>query len=272
MKADVVSFRRGARWIADGWRLFRAAPLAWMAIVVLYWLLMSLLGAAPAFGAPPQLGVVVALALVPAFSVGFMAAARSAARGGAPVIADLFAGFRGRALRSQLALGAVYALLLAAVLWTTTLADGGALARWMAGGERPDEQMLQSEQFRAALVVAALGYAPVMMMYWFAPVLAAWHGLGAAKALFFSFVATLINWRAFLGYGLAAALVAVVIPFALLTALLLVSGGKLRGLAMGLALPLLLVLLPILYASFFASYRDVFGAPGGAPEPGPAIR
>ncbi|MDW8468180.1 MAG: BPSS1780 family membrane protein [Burkholderiales bacterium] len=265
MKAEVVSFRRGAGWIGDGWRLFRGAPFAWIAIVFVYWLLMSLLGSVAAFGAPAQLGVAVAVVLVPAFSVGFMAAARSAARGAAPAIADLFAGFRAACLQRQLALGAVYALLLAAVLWLTTLADGGALARWMVAGERPEAQTLHSEAFRAALVLAALGYAPVMMMYWFAPVLCAWHGLAPAKALFFSFVATLVNWRAFLGYGLAAALLAVAVPFVVFTVALLFADGRLRGLAMGLVLPLLLVLLPILYASFFASYRDIFGTAAGAP-------
>lgn len=272
MKAEIVSFRRGAGWVADGWRLFRAAPLAWMAMVVLYWLLISLLGAVSAFGVPSQLGVAVAVVLVPAFSVGFMAAARSAARGAAPAIGDLFAGFRAGGLRVQLALGVIYALALALVLWATTLADGGALARWMVGGERPDHEVLQSGGFRTALVVAALGYAPVMMMYWFAPVLAAWHALAPAKALFFSLVATVVNWRAFLGYGLAAALVAVVIPFAVMTALLLVFGGRLRGFLMGVALPLLLALLPILYASFFASYRDIFGTPAGTPPTGPGSR
>jgi hypothetical protein len=35
------------------------------------------------------------------------------------------------------------------------------------------------------------------MAYWYAPVLAGWHGLSPAKALFFSFVACLRNWRAF---------------------------------------------------------------------------
>lgn len=270
MRAKVASFRRGAGWVGDGWRLFRSAPLAWVAIVALYWLLMSLLGSLSAFGAPPQLGVAVAVVLVPAFSVGFMAAARAAQQGGSPALADLFAGFRGGRLPAQLALGAVYALALALVLWLTTFADAGALARWMVGGKGPDEQMMRSEAFRTALALAALGYAPVMMMYWFAPVLVAWHGLGAAKALFFSFFAMLLNWRAFLGYGLAAALVAVVIPFSVFTVLLLASGGGLRALLAGLALPLLLVLLPVMYASFFASYRDIFGAPGAVPEAGAA--
>jgi hypothetical protein len=157
------------------------------------------------------------------------------------------------------------------VLGATALADGGALARWMVAGEQPEEGMLHSAGFRLALLVAAAGYAPVMMLYWFAPVLAAWHGTGAAKALFFSFVAVLINWRAFLGYGLATTLVAVVIPFGVLMAVLLAGGAKLRAFAAGLVLAVLLVLLPILYGSFFASYRDIFGkaAGGAAPDPTP---
>src|SRR5919204_5843418 len=29
MQARIVEATRGARWLADGWRLFRAAPLGW---------------------------------------------------------------------------------------------------------------------------------------------------------------------------------------------------------------------------------------------------
>jgi hypothetical protein len=269
MRAAVVPFARGAGWIADGWRMFRVAPLAWVALVVLYWMMMSALGVLSALGAPPQLGVAVGVLLVPAFSVGFMAVSRSCSRGAPPRMGELFEGFRA-GVQAQLALGALYLALLAAILWATTLADDGALSRWILTGERPDERTLLSEAFQGALVVAATGYAPVMMLYWFAPVLAAWHRIGAAKALFFSFVACLMNWRAFLGYGVAAALVAVAVPFAVLTALLVLSGGRLRMVAMGLVLPIVLALLPILYASFFASYRDVFGAPqpGGGPQVG----
>ena len=41
MQARVVSAGRGARWLAEGWRLFRVAPLAWLAAVFGYWLLMN---------------------------------------------------------------------------------------------------------------------------------------------------------------------------------------------------------------------------------------
>jgi hypothetical protein len=76
------------------------------------------------------------------------------------------------------------------------------------------------------------------------------------KALFFSFVACLLNWRPFLVYGAFSALVVLVLPLAVLLALTLAS---LKVAAMSLVFPVLLVLLPILFASFYASYRDVFG-------------
>jgi hypothetical protein len=84
------------------------------------------------------------------------------------------------------------------------------------------------------------------------------------QALFYSFFASLMNWRAFLAYGTAVACVMFVLPTVLLTLLLFVSGGALRVQPMALVLPLLLIMLPTLFASFFASYRDVFGAQEGA--------
>src|SRR5262249_14632508 len=94
----------------------------------------------------------------------------------------------------------------------------------------------------------------------FAPVLSAWHAMGPAQALFYSFFASLMNWRAFLGYSLVAAVATVIVPFLLLGALMLVSGGEPRLNVMALLFPLLVFLLPTLFASFYASYRDVFRA------------
>ena len=82
--------------------------------------------------------------------------------------------------------------------------------------------------------------APVLMAWWFAPVLAAWHRLGVGKALFFSFIACWMNWRPFLVYGLG----------------LLIVAGILPGVLLGI---LLLVIAPTIFASFYASYRDIFG-------------
>ena len=249
MQARIVETRKGVRWLVDGWRLFRAAPLGWIAMVFAYWLIMTLVSVVP------LVGVAAASILVPAFSVGFMAAARAAASRGPVELAQLFDGFRHH-LRSQMVLGVVYLACLALLLAATALADEGALATWMLAGRKPEDEVLQSEEFLTALVAAAALYAPVLMMFWFAPLLAAWHGAGPAKAVFFSFFACLMNWRAFLAYGAVTALLALALPLAVLGVMTLAS---LKVAPMALVFPLLIVLLPTLFASFYASYRDVFG-------------
>ncbi len=255
MQPRIVQAARGAWWLAEGWRLFSAAPLGWIAMVFAYWLLMTLVSILPI------VGVAAASILVPAFSVGFMAAARAAARKGPVELALLFDGFRNH-LRSQLILGVGYFACLALVLAATALADDGALAGWMLSGSRPDDEILRSDAFLAALAAAAALYTPVLMMFWFAPPLAAWHGTAPAKALFFSFFACLMNWRAFLAYGAVSAVVLLVLPLAVVS---IVALASLSVPAMSLVFPLLIVLLPTLFASFYASYRDVFGAePAGA--------
>jgi hypothetical protein len=249
MQARIVDTPRGARWLAEGWRMFLAAPLGWIAIVIAYWLIMTVVSVVP------LLGVAAASILVPAFSVGFMAAARAAARRAPVELAILFDGFRHH-LKSQLILGVIYFACLGLVLAASALADDGALASWMLAGSRPEEEVLRSEDFVTALAAAAALYVPVLMMFWFAPPLAAWHGTAPAKALFFSFFACLMNWRAFLAYGALTALIALLLPLAVLAVVALAS---LKVGALSLVFPLLIVLLPTLFASFYASYRDVFG-------------
>lgn len=253
MRARVVTFAGGVRWLAEGWRLFRVSPLAWLALVFAYWLTMT------AVTLVPLVGVGVAMVLVPGFSVGFMAASRSCDRGQVPELRQLFEGFRLRPL-PQLALGVVYLAAIALLLAATALADGGVLAGWMLHGRPADGATLDAEAFLGAMTIAAALYVPVMLAFWFAPLLTAWHAMGVAQALFYSFFACLMNWRAFLGYGAATLAITVALPFLVLSTLALVSGGELRGGATKLVFPMLMLLLPILFASFYASYRDVFGA------------
>jgi hypothetical protein len=253
MSARVVSFASGARWLAEGWRLFRVSPALWLALVFSYWMLMTTVSLVPV------IGLAAAMLLIPAFSVGFMAASRSCERQGKLDLLLLFEGFRGRVV-AQLLLGGIYLALLATLIGATSVADGGSLARWMLTGRRPNDEALQSEDFFLALIVAAGLYVPIMMMFWFAPVLAAWEAMGPVQALFYSFFASLLNWRAFLGYGVVATLVTVVIPFLVLGGVVIASGGRLNVNATTLIFPLLIFLLPTLFASFYASYRDIFRA------------
>jgi hypothetical protein len=252
--ARIVAAGRGARWLGEGWRLFRAAPLSWIAIVFGYWLVMNVLVLVP------LAGIVIAPVLVPAFSVSFMVAGRAAARGGAVGLDILFAGFREQ-LPRLLALGVIYLACLALVLGATALFDGGNLVHAMFGAEPAAGAKVQPGATIGALLVAVALYGPVMMMFWFAPVLVAWHGVGVAKALFFSFLACVLNWRPFLAYGAVATMMTVVAPSFALSALLLLTGGTLPVSLESFVYVLMLVLMPTLLASFYVSYRDVFGAP-----------
>jgi len=258
-QAHIVPATHGPVWLAQGWRLFRVAPLAWLLLVFAYWFLMTLVSVLP------LIGVVAASLLVPPFSVGFMAASRAAERGAPVALGLLFEGLRRRA-DVQLTLGGIYLLSLGLLLAGSALADGGALARWMLAGEKPDPEVIASGAFLYAILVAAALYVPVMLAFWFAPVLAAWHGVGAVKALFFSLFACLMNWRAFLAYGIAAALVTLVPPFVVLSAAGLLLQGSGRASIVSLVFPLIIFLLPTLFASFYASYRDVFAADASPPS------
>lgn len=231
--------------------MFRAAPLGWLALVFGYWLAMTLLGLIPV------LGLVTASLLVPAFSVGFMAASRATSLRQPLELAMLFAGFRER-VPAQLVLGAAYFAGLALAIGGSMLVDDGALARWMLTGQRPENHA--PDAVLVAMGAAAALYLPVMMMLWFAPLLVAWHAMAPVKALFYSFVACWLNWRAFFAYGLAVAFIAFLLPAAVLMLLSLVPGGAMRASPLALMFPLLLILLPTLLASFYASFRDVFEA------------
>ncbi len=250
MPARIVPAAHGARWLADGWRIFRAAPFGWLATVLAYLLLTNLVAVVPIVGVP------VALVLVQPLSFGLMTAAHAATAGQAVRLPALFAGFR-QSARTQLALGVVYALCSFVVYGAMSLADSGGTFRQLLSGA--GDVQVQAGDLLAPLAAAALAYTPVMMAFWFAPALAGWQSMGTAKSLFFSFAACALNWRPFLAYGAAAALVLMAAPFLVLSLVLLASGGSLRLTAMGLVFPLLVVMLPTLFASFYASYRDIFG-------------
>ncbi len=252
MQARVVTAARGARWLAEGWRCFRAAPLGWLALVFAYLLLTQVMSLVPLVGSAA------AALLVPAFTVGLMAAARATSAGAKLELGVLFDGFR-HGLRGQLILGAVYLACILLVVSLAALADDDGAVRAVLSGKRPPEE-LEPAQILGPLAAFGLAYAPVMMMFWFAPPLSAWHGSGAVKALFFSFFACLMNWRAFLAYGAVTAAVMLALPFVLISAVMLASSGAHKLQAGSLMIPLLLVMLPTLFASFYASYRDVFGA------------
>lgn len=251
MQALTLTLRQGFRWLADGFRIFRRNPALLVFLVFAYWTLMALLNSVP------LLGPALATTLLPLFSVSLMNACRDLDRGQKVGPQTLFSGFREQ-VRTLLLLGACYLAATALILSLSSLADDGVLLRWMLAGEAPGEDALASGELAAAAQLAMVLLLPLVMAYWYAPVLVAWQGLPAGKALFFSFVACLRNWRAFLGYGAATLLFGAVLPALLLGLLAAFLPQNLASITKMLSLPFLLILAPTLFASFYASYRDVF--------------
>ncbi len=253
MNARVVTPMHGARWLAAGWRMFRVAPFGWLVLVFAYLMATMLLSAFP------LLGPVAVSVLVPAFSVGFMAASRAAAHRQAVELPMLFAGFRER-LPAQLVLGCVYSAGFAAALAGSALADDGALLRVLFAPARVQEEGGPGDDLYLGVLASAVLYLPTLMMLWFAPVLVAWHAVHPAKALFYSLMAFWLNRTAFIAYVLALGLVLFV---AMGSVVLLASVMPGEGAAFNpraLVFPMALVILPTLFASYYASYQDVFGA------------
>ncbi|WP_305075170.1 BPSS1780 family membrane protein [Propionivibrio sp.] len=246
MQALTLPASRGLRWLIEGFAIFRRKPILLTFLVFGYWLSMAVISAIP------YLGQIISFVLIPAFSVSLMNACRIVDEDDVMPPQVLFSGFH-RNLQALLALGATYVVASMGILGLSALFDGGILFRMLVVGEMPDPEALAGTSVFIAAQLAIVLLVPVMMAFWFAPVLAAWHDMSAGKSLFFSLVASVRNWRAFLTYSLAVGIIGIFVP-RLLGAL---GGGG--SLAAMFTVALSMVLLPTVYASFYVSYRDVFG-------------
>ncbi|MDT3737530.1 MAG: BPSS1780 family membrane protein [Denitratisoma sp.] len=253
MQARRLPAIRGWNWIVEGFRLFRTNPALLTFLVFGYWLTLVFLNLVP------LLGVVLAPLCVPALSVGVMNGCRALERETENGFGLLFSGF-GRNRNTLLILGAAYLLGSLAVFAGSALVDGGALLGIMMAGQPPPDDLLESDRLVVALQVTLVLMVPVLMAFWFAPMLAAWNDLPAGKALFFSFVACARNWRPFLVYGLGVAFISAILPGIVLGIAGATSAPLAKMVAVAMSLPLLFVFVPTLFASFYVSYRDVFVA------------
>lgn len=213
----------------------------------------------------PLFGVVALLVVTPGLSVGVMTACREVVQNKRVLPTVLLAGFRNngkQATRHLLILGGIYAAMVFTLsLIAGALVDIGSLAPILLKGEEPSAEAVRQVYY--ALLLGALLYTPIAMMFWFAPLLSAWHSVPPVKALFFSWTACWRNRGAFFTYAVLFALLMVAIPF-FLEALFALFGAQ--AVLSFLVTPYSLLMLAILYCSFYATYRGCFNiAPS---EPG----
>ena len=251
MQALTLPAGRGWSWLFEGFRIFRKKQLMISLVVLGYWMLMAVINSMPFIG---QLG---ATLLIPVFSVSLMNLFRMVEQGDAIPPAILFSGFQTQA-RSLVALGLVYGVLSISILGLVSLIDDGVLYRLIVLGERPEGQALISGNVIIAGQLAMALFLPLIMSFWFAPVLVAWHNLPAGKSLFFSLVACARNWRVFLVYAGAVLLLCAIVPGLLVGMLSLMFSNTASLFSVMFTTLIVLVVLPTVYASFYVSYREVF--------------
>ena len=249
MQVLTLPANRGLRWLIEGLAIFRKKPGPLTFLVLGYWLSTGVVSAIP------YLGQMVSFILIPAFSVSLMNACRLIDQDEELPPQVLFSGFH-RNLQTLFVLGIVYIVASLLILGLTSLFDGGLLFDMLVFGEEPTREALAETSIFFSAQLAIVLLIPVLMAFWFAPVLAAWHDMPAGKALFFSLVAYARNWRAFLVYSLTVGVVGVFIPR--LIGAQLGSGAEAGALSKLFTVMVSLVLLPTLYASFYISYRDIF--------------
>lgn len=237
---------RGWAWLREGLQLWRRNPALVTFASLGYLLMLVLVSVVPFVGQP------LASLLMPVFSLGVINTCRAVDEGRKAGPDLLFSGFQ-QNLRPLLMVGALYLVGSVLVLLVTSLVDNGALMQVMSGAEDVDPQQA-GPNFTFALFVALALSTPVMMAYWFAPILAGWWDVPAPKAMFFSFVACLRNWRPFVAYAIALVLFCAVLPGIVIGVLGLIS----PMLATLVSVPLPVLLIPIVFASFYANIRDVF--------------
>jgi len=273
MHLNVVPARTGFAWARKGVRTFWRQPMALTGLFILFLAMLSTMAIVPV------VGFLLALILMPAATLGLMAAARDADAGRRARPAALFAAFRaGPAYaRQMLLLGVLYAGSFVVMLAVSALFDGGQFALGYVSGSRSANDMMSNPAAQMAMWVTLLLYMPLSMLFWHAPALVFWYRISPSKSLFFSFVACIRNLGAFTVYALAwtgifllgGLAVGIFTTLLLLTGVVGDSGSALASaVATGLVTLSALVLVAMFFTSLYFTFVDCFVHP--APVEGAA--
>lgn len=261
MKLKQVPARTGLQWVTSGVRTFAKQPLAMGGLFFMF------MGAVSLLAAIPVLGSVMALALLPAATLGLMAAARQAADGVFPmprVLGTAFAAGKQR-MTAMLQLGGLYAASFMLVLGITALFDGGLFAGVYLGQTELTQEMAALPAFQSALWVAMALYLPLAAAFWHAPALVHWHGVSPVKSLFFSTLACWKNKGALLVFGLGWLGMFALGGMVASVVVALAGGG---AMARGLLMPVVMLMASMFFASLYFTFQDSFllEEPASGPE------
>ena len=251
MKLNIVPARTGMTWVKLGVKTFFQQPLA---LSGLFFMFMALLSIATLV---PFIGAALALALLPASTLGLMAATQEATKGKFPMPSILISAFRAgkQRMRAMLLLGALYAAGFLTLMAVSALVDGGQFAKLYLVGGKITEEMVTQGNFQLAMWVTLALYLPLSLLFWHAPALVHWHGIPPLKSLFFSLIACYKNWAALTVYGLIWVTI-FVLTMLLVTLVAALLGNP--GIAAMALFPVALLMMAMFFTSIYFTFRDSF--------------
>ena len=253
MQARLLPAARGAFWILGGLRLYRRSPPLLTMLTLAYLMLVL------AFGQLQPVGPFLLPLLLPTLTVLIANGCRALDQG-----APLPRGALTLGLREQrgalLRLGGLHLIGTLAILVVDMLLQDGDISMLGGGKESTDAtgNPLEEAELLWHMLRLLLIALPVVLAFWFAPLLTAWNRVPAVKSLFSSLIAVWRNWRAFVVYAMTAMLVGVILPGLLLLLASLVSKSLVEVFSIVLRMLLLMVFAPVLMTGIYQSYRDVF--------------
>lgn len=260
MKLNLVPARTGAIWVKLGIQTFFKQPLALAGLFFMFMALMSVATMVPLLGLP------LAMTLLPAITLGLMAATREAEQGRFPMPLILLSGFRAGQikLRAMLTMGGLYATGFLCAVGASYLVDGGGFAHMYLGGQPPSVELMSTGNFQMAMWTFIGLHLPLSLLFWHAPALVYWQDLPALKAMFFSIVAC---GRNFLAFTVFAFLWMGVMLGAVMVLTITSSVFNSPGLASVMLFPTLLMVAAMFFTSLYFTYRDCFQAPEPTQQP-----
>jgi hypothetical protein len=251
MKLQILPASTGITWVKLGLKTFFKQPLALGGLFFMYMAATSVLTIIP------LAGTVMALAIVPAATLGLMVAALKALRGEFPMPSILLTAFKaGKARqRAMLTLGVMYAVCFLAIVLLVNVVGGETFDQLDLSSAEKTRAAMDDPAFQNAIVIGLVLYGFLTVLFWHAPALVHWYGISPIKAIFFSVVACSRNMGAYLMYGLtwvALLLAASAVLGAVLGAL------GLAPLAKAILMAFALSMAAMIYTSVYFTFRDSF--------------
>lgn len=236
MNIQLVELRRCFAWIGAGWYAFKCNLGAWLALSILFLLVVMLLGMLPFVGIP------LIILFVPLLLSGLLVTAHKSLTGSLAQVEDMLLGFNEEHFRKPLlVLGG--AMVVGTILLFATFypLSGQVLkALYIPGSDaQVATGLVELAESSPISLLLQMGVSSVVIMaFFYATPLVVFEGLNPDDAILTSLQACLKN----------------ILPLALF-ATMVVGLGVLATFAFGLGY---LVLIPVLTSASYASFRDVF--------------